>query len=347
MKVNQSDWLLAREHKIATVLGQVILHQNDPISLVQEAQTLWHFNAMRDVYYIKEFLRLKHLLLSHGLKIYPLKHILLTQSVYPKPGLRAFRDMDVLVSPNELEKVVDVLIQDGYEQQRPHGYFKNAQPQGQNIKAAKMGFDAVNLIKNEIFLELHTHFLPFQHYSIDVNDGQVSNEDVFVHLLVHPTRHYFNYGFRQLLDLKLWHDKKKPDLKKVKNKLDQYELWPMAYSAWQLAHVYFDLPKPPHQANRRLLAFTNAICENFMDMPKLSMQLKGTPIAFELMKRHPIIALFKKMFFPNKVYRKYQAPKDHKMVWLMKRPFKLFKHIKVLYVLIKLFLKPSVWHRVH
>ncbi len=66
-----------------------------------------------------EFQRFAEVLQKASLRFAPIKGIDLAHRVYPSPLLRSFQDWDILFHPDELERVLQVLQEDGWHSAVP------------------------------------------------------------------------------------------------------------------------------------------------------------------------------------------------------------------------------------
>ncbi len=284
-------WSMAKEHKVATILAPAILDHPESPKLEDEARYLWQMAAMREEYYVRCLREIEELLNPEGIRVYPLKGVELARSVYPRKGQRAFRDLDLLVSPSDLIQADQILQRNGFQVLHPKGPLKRAVlTQGNQLLAAYRGLDAVSYEKDDLFLELHCTILPISYgpYRIQHvwDEQRLSVEDFFMHLLFHTTRHHFLYGLRQLTDLALWARHKEPNMEVVEKKLVREGHLPLAWPAWKLANECFPeaVSLPKLNPSPRVRRYTERIWAIFPEIPERAIGFSGSPLPFLLAK---------------------------------------------------------------
>lgn len=261
---------------------QLIDHKISTLFVQERSQfkTDWHYAALRETHYQNTYEELKNIFSQKNIPLTGLKGIVLCKEVYPKPGLRTFRDIDLLIHPSNIDQAHKILTQNGYTHFTAQGTL-NLPPQGNIFDLAKKGRSELSYFKEDINIEIHTRILPAQ-YGDYPHDDPFSKEDFLIHLFFHATRHHFSHALRQLLDIDLWIKTQNPDLKRVEDKLNCSKLFFLAYPAWFLSHLFFGVPKPKTKPHLRLKILTKKYQKNILNMPNLSLLLKGTPILFLL-----------------------------------------------------------------
>ncbi|GEM_PF-3517445 len=81
---------------------------------IRWSREIWLLNRQRHVTYLQETRRLTQLLMSAGIKCVCLKGVDFSEKLYPDAGERSSRDIDMLVSKDELLKAREVLLSNGY-----------------------------------------------------------------------------------------------------------------------------------------------------------------------------------------------------------------------------------------
>jgi len=153
----------------------------------------------------------------HGISLIALKGLHLATSVYPSPVLREMNDIDVMVRPEQVETVSDVVRALGY---RPLGEIPVA-------IALKAMHHVPRFIKGQIGLEVHWRLAPAgtpptvepealwsgaRPLGLAPNAMTLAPEDLLVHICVHAAGlHHFEQGIRPLCDvltmLSVWRDR--------------------------------------------------------------------------------------------------------------------------------------------
>jgi len=328
-------WKLARDHKVATILAPKILELNSPKNLVDEARYVWQLTALRSEYYIQKCGEIVNLLKAEGVVSHPLKGIPLAQKAYPKKGFRAFRDIDLLVSVDQVEKADQVLRGDGFQEIVPETPLKKAvRVKGSALEATLAGIEGLSYQKGEIYLELHTKMVPYL-----LGEYQIENfspEDFLCQLFFHTTRHHFLYGLRHLIDIALW----TPHVRSmgvVEAKLRENDLLWLSFPAWKLASELFpeNVVPPPQVENQNVIRYTDQIRKHLAEMPYRAIPLAGSPIPFVRMKKRVIRSIQS-----SDAMMKYQIGSNgrwERFMWRIKRPVSLvWRHAPVLWQLLKL-----------
>jgi hypothetical protein len=338
----ESVWRLARLHKLGTILAPKILELKSPAGLIDEARYIWQLAALRQEYYVRKCTEILALLQVDGIEARPLKGVELARSYYPKPGFRVFRDVDLLVAPENLASAHVLLRSHGFVELKPKGPLPRAvAPRGNVLAAVECGLDAVSYAKDDLFLEVHTHLLlpMLGKYPID---RTWSPADTFVHLAFHTTRHHFLYGLRHLIDLALV--ARAADLSEVEEKLRRTELFWLAWPAWKLTSEVFPeiVIEPPLCDSKWLSAYTNVVRRNLSSMPEKSIPLSGSPLPFVFAKKNLL-----KVIKGSESLSRYQlgdeTSKWKSWSWRMGRPVGLaWRHAPILWNWLKFSIASSV-----
>jgi hypothetical protein len=211
------DWLAllqqAGRYFLGPLLYQRLIRERPAQSLVpsETEQTL------QQVYYwtLKKNMLAYHLLgqvlarlQAAGVRVLLLKGAYLAEQVYGDIGLRPMGDLDLLVSPQDLQLSLDLLREMGFTSHRP--YFAEAD--------GALHFHAPAMIKDEVAIELHWNLVvPSSPVQIDIQglwnraqpitleDGQawaLAPEDLLLYLCIHAAYgHQFREQLRSLVDI--------------------------------------------------------------------------------------------------------------------------------------------------
>ena len=158
---------------------------------------------------------------------------------YPVPSLRTMGDMDVVVHPEDRERVSDILVELGLAMERTKG-------------KAEWHFHYGNLP-----LELHDH-LVYNHVVSQekhkeffndcwqyVKDGEVDPSFHFLFLLLHLRKHFMNtgVGFRQFMDVAVM-EREDLNWPWIERKLRELKLWAFSEKVFTLNEVWFGVAPP-------------------------------------------------------------------------------------------------------
>lgn len=332
---SESLWQKATEHKAAAILAAWLMQRNQLAPEIKDKlQSYWQKAALREVVYQRESQEIILGLKQEDVVAYPLKGMLLAP-YYPKRGFRAFRDMDLWVTKEQLDRAYVYCLARGYAEIFPKGPLKKGEaPKVSSLHAARLGEDAINFVKEDFHLELHTVLLPPLLGSYPVS--RPTAEDMLVHLCMHATRHHFPCGLRHAIDIALWIQTQKIDLEKVQTKLREQGVFHLVWPAWQLAHRYFPevVESPKSVKNYLCERYTEKIARDFPNMPKVSLDFSGSPLIFVMMKdnwRQSFMASLSG-FKGQALYQTGEPGAWSLWVWKFKRPFALvYRHAGLIF----------------
>lgn len=337
-----SIWRLARDHRVAAVLSPGILDSGAAPGLADEARTLWQLAALRAEYYAKGCEEICRRFRSEGVRVAPLKGIVLAREAYPKPGQRTFSDLDLLVRPCDLPKADRLLLGDGFRRFTPPGALPRAvRVKGDPLAAAAAGIDAVSYCRDDLAVELHTSILPrgLGIYPLEEawnSPRGLSAEDFLIHLFFQATRHHFLSGLRHLADAAVWFPAKKPDVGVVERRLKEAGLVHLAWPAWKLSAEFFPgtVPEPPAAEDRIVRAYTDRVRKKFASIPGLAVGFSCSPLPFFLMQPNRVRRLVA-VVRGSDVQASFQLGNRHRgwrrWTWIAARPVGLlWRHAPVL-----------------
>ncbi|MFH1263743.1 MAG: nucleotidyltransferase family protein [Pseudomonadota bacterium] len=329
----ESVWKLARDHKVATILSSGVLNSQTAPLLLDEARYLWQLTALRAEHYGRRCDEICADFREHGIWVTTLKGVMLARGAYPKPGQRAFRDLDLLVRPSDVSAATGLLEKSGFERVKPRGPLARAVAvTGDPIAAVVAGIDAIGYEQGDLFLELHATTLPPLYGTYPFPDPWC-DEEFLVHLLFHATRHHFLYGLRHLADVAVWCRAKRPRWEYVRERLSATDLTYLAYPSWKLASEVFPevVQEPPILQNRVLQLYTGRVRKNLAVMPDRAIDFAGSPLPFLLMKPGRM-KRFLGLVHGSEAQIEYQTAGVRKRMWRFRRPFGLlWRHAPVLF----------------
>jgi hypothetical protein len=339
-------WTLARQHKVGTLLCASSVGKERGNGLVEDARIYWELAALREEYYKTKCREIQSKLTENGIVSSPLKGVALAGEAYPRPGLRPFRDLDLLVRPADVRRTDELLKTLIYKRVTPEGPLARAvKARGDPLAAAAAGIDAVSYEMDDLFLEIHTSIVPpmLGDYPVSL---PLSSEDFLVHLLFHATRHHFLFGLRHLVDVAVWCETKKPNWDLVEEKVTGQSLMQVAWPAWKLAHDFFPerVPAPPTEESQWIKGYAQRVLERLEEMPRRAIDLSGSPLPFLLANKKPFKALVRTLR-GNETQAVYQIANTKPIAltaWRLRRPFGLaWRHAPVLWSWMKFTFRPS------
>jgi hypothetical protein len=166
------DWqyLLSLAHRHGLVpLLHYHLNRLDSLTVPKQAMSQLqddnHENARSSLFLTGELLKLIDMFEERGVRTIPFKGPTLALWAYGDVGLRQFADLDILVQKQDLPRVKDLLINEGF---KPTPELTKAQ------EAALLRFDSACNFDNGcgVILDLHWDFVP-RHFSFDFDATQL------------------------------------------------------------------------------------------------------------------------------------------------------------------------------
>jgi|GEM_PF-888814 len=108
---------LAYRHSVMPLLYWVLRGESGagvPGPVMDRLAEGYRVNARRNRILGRELRRLVGLIEARGVRVIPYKGPEMAARFYEDPGLREFKDLDLLIRPEDVEAVWDLLIEDGY-----------------------------------------------------------------------------------------------------------------------------------------------------------------------------------------------------------------------------------------
>jgi hypothetical protein len=93
-----------------------------PQSVITQLQNRYYANTYRNLLLSQELLNLLHLFKASEISVIPFKGVVLATSIYHNLTLRQFGDLDILVKPQDVVKVRELLITQGYQLDVDYGW---------------------------------------------------------------------------------------------------------------------------------------------------------------------------------------------------------------------------------
>ncbi len=219
-------------------------------------ENAYYATSVKNMLLWRNFCFIQDILNKAGIKVIPLKGIILSETLYHNLGLRPMADIDVLVQEKELLKSKNELLQLGYKiylKNLPEDYWRKYQCHLQFYNPDK-----------EITLELHWAFAPPRPNKLNLNDIwkrsgiqvidnieilTLSLEDTLLSLFLHICK---NISTLQCIKLKnlcdinelIFQYNHKLDWEYIIEKIKSWNIKGATYYIYLLTRKYLDTPWP-------------------------------------------------------------------------------------------------------
>lgn len=159
------------------------------------------------------------------------------RALYPVPEARAMGDIDVLINPDDRDKVKDILIQNGFELEKSNG-------------------PVYDYRKDNVLIEMHTKIVSgkvgssnaeeafedaIYHADFDGFRGTLEPSYHFAYLLTHIAHHFWFYGagIKLIFDLAVYQNAVKLDINDVVEQMDKIGLKQFSEVILSVCHKWF------------------------------------------------------------------------------------------------------------
>ena len=199
-----TDWALVFKlcqiHQIIPIVFYGILNSNLQIS---NQETFFDYTSkaiIKEQNQLASFEKISKIFEEENIDYLPLKGIILKE-LYPKTEMRIMNDLDILFKPTQIDDVYEIMQNTGYVQGETanHAIAYN--------KAPYVSFEIHNKLISEEDRDYSNYFEDVWNKAKVVsgfkNRHCLTNEDVFIFVFVHLTKHYREggIGIRHLLDI--------------------------------------------------------------------------------------------------------------------------------------------------
>ncbi|WP_336788237.1 nucleotidyltransferase domain-containing protein [Paenibacillus sp. MMO-177] len=211
----QQFFRIALYHETFPVLYPILVKLNSqkswtPDHVMKQLKTMYTRNTMEMLHLRSELERMNGLFAAQGIRMLVLKGPVLADMLYGDISGRTSGDLDILVSKADWDKAVNILVEAGYV--RGEEYDDTAEVFG-NTERKTHHISYMHPQKN-VEIELHWSLNPDtviepafdelwsrrQPSTLNKNMYTLGNEDLFVYLILHGTRHAWT-SLRWLLDI--------------------------------------------------------------------------------------------------------------------------------------------------
>jgi hypothetical protein len=209
--------------------------------------------SVQSISIVLSTIQLNQILNNTKIEFIFLKGAHLLTKFYKDYSLRPTRDIDILVKPNDIGKVINTLLESGYKFEKSFNkqYFKSNSQYGYDIP----GILDPNGIRIEVHhgIESKVHnkkckfSLEFyknkKNYKLSSHDAYfLCDEDLIMHLIYHATKKQGpDVGLIFILDLKQIFSNTILDLKELIKKSKQYNIYPEFVYVIKIFDTFFDL----------------------------------------------------------------------------------------------------------
>jgi len=244
---------LFQRHRILSLSSQI--RSQLPPREKQTWKSLVQQRTMRSLKLFEETLNLINVLKEAGIEAIPLKGAFLGYQLYNDPGKRHFNDVDLLINPEDLEKVTEILANQGYQKVYPaplnerqfktYSFYKKdiglRNPEKNVFIELHYGFHVHRLLKkaDEAALRQNRETIHIKNEPYQVLDA----ETTFFYLVFHGCLHQY-FRLFWLKDIADWMQTHDLHYQKVKELFKTTGLERMLFVTLQLLKDYFNKELP-------------------------------------------------------------------------------------------------------
>lgn len=185
---------------------------------------------------LHEYESLKNCFKEEGIVYMPIKGVLIKR-FYSEPQLRYMNDVDILIHKGDYKRIEKILLQRGYtfRCESDHEYIW--------VKKGTLNLELhKDLIasRNEDFYEYLSDYWNRAHKKDDV-EHYLSDEDEFIYLFCHFTKHYrfCGIGVKYIIDLWLYLKNTKLDISYIENEFDKLGILEFYHNILRVIDVWF------------------------------------------------------------------------------------------------------------
>jgi len=107
--------LLSRLHRIRPVVYRVLLEAAIPGEIKEQLKNELHAITLQNFAIAQEAERIITLLVHSGVNVIPYKGTAFSKLFYGDISMRESSDIDLIINPNDIDKILPILINDGYD----------------------------------------------------------------------------------------------------------------------------------------------------------------------------------------------------------------------------------------
>ena len=201
------DWEEILFHSNNHGLSQLLFHTIQGIEGPELPETIYQTLKQRfdhairqNLFRTAELIRIIHLLEQAGVTAVPFKGPILAEQLYGNLALRIFLDLDILITPQDKDKVEESLTQDGFiHQYHPDSASQFIKPESQVIlevhwEAISLGTDWLRTLKDKPLPTTLEHLTPrlMQTRLGGQKTTTLSPEDLLLILTIHGSKHWWS-----------------------------------------------------------------------------------------------------------------------------------------------------------
>lgn len=218
-------------------------------------QTLKHRfdHAIRqNLFHTAELIRILHLLEAAGITAVPFKGPILAEQLYGNLALRVFLDLDILIHPQDRERVRQILTDDGFIHQfHPDSAFQFVKTRSQTIleihwEAISFGSDWLRKLTTKPLPTTLEHLAPrLQQTRLGGKQSiTLSPEDMLLILTIHGSKHWWS-RLNWLSDIAaLIHAYPTLDWEWVLEQVNYWKIRRLVFLGLNLAHQHLEVKLP-------------------------------------------------------------------------------------------------------
>jgi len=107
--------LLSRLHRIRPIVYRVLLEANISAQIKEQLKNELHAITLHNFAIAQETQRILNRLKAHDIAVIPYKGVAFSNEFYGDVSMRESSDIDLIINPNDIDKIVPILIEDGYK----------------------------------------------------------------------------------------------------------------------------------------------------------------------------------------------------------------------------------------
>jgi hypothetical protein len=284
IKLNNINWdkfqHLCRMHRLSSFIYQVIVGIENksaisisslmtpnkklnsikfsiPLTTVNTLRNSTFKNAKNAFKLYSENIKLRQLLISKNIPYVILKGPLFSERYFKNIGIRHAGDVDILISPNDLEYAVEILKNVGYEYNTKIPFYKQMKYKHHisllNKKGIPLELHWRPFIYNYLFNLDIEKTSNYRHMTTDCKQEEVSInksemqslpfEEYFIYLCIHGSKHNW-FRLFWLFDIAALIEKQQIDWNKLLDKAKEYDVIRPVCEAIILSNIFFETDIP-------------------------------------------------------------------------------------------------------
>jgi hypothetical protein len=217
-----------------------------------ELQRQFDWAVRQNLFLTAELIRIIHLLEKEGITAVPFKGPVLADKLYGSLALRVFIDLDILIHPEDREKVRETLLNDGFQPRyHPDSAFQFVKPNSLVIlevhwEAISFGSDWLRKLKSKPLPTTLSHLTPRLESTTLVGKkvSTLSPEDTLLIMTIHGSKHWWS-RLNWLSDIAaLVHVYPSLDWDWILEQVNYWKIRRLVFLGLNLAHQHLEVALP-------------------------------------------------------------------------------------------------------